>query len=71
MEADADLVDPLRRSLEADPDVVFAYLFGSQARGEAGPRSDVDIAVLLRDGVPRDVLGLMARIEGVGIGAST
>ncbi len=29
------------------PDVVAAYLFGSQAQGRATPRSDVDIAVLL------------------------
>ena len=28
-------------------DVRFAYLFGSQARGEAGPLSDVDLAVAL------------------------
>ena len=26
--------------------VVLAYLFGSQARGETGPLSEVDIAVL-------------------------
>ncbi|MGQ9547240.1 MAG: type VII toxin-antitoxin system MntA family adenylyltransferase antitoxin [Roseiflexus sp.] len=32
--------------------VVLAYLFGSHARGQGGPLSDVDIAVLLRDGVP-------------------
>ena len=30
-------------------EVVLAYLFGSHARGEAGPLSDIDIAVLLRD----------------------
>ena len=27
--------------------VVLAYLYGSQARGDAGPLSDVDVAVLL------------------------
>jgi predicted nucleotidyltransferase len=30
-------------------DVVLAYLFGSHARGQAGPLSDVDVAVLLAD----------------------
>jgi predicted nucleotidyltransferase len=30
-----------------------AYLFGSRARGEAQPDSDVDVAVLLAPGVPR------------------
>jgi|GEM_PF-1234465 len=29
------------------PDVAAAYLFGSVARGEATPRSDLDVAVLL------------------------
>ncbi len=30
--------------------VVFAYLFGSAARGELGPLSDVDVAVYLEPG---------------------
>jgi predicted nucleotidyltransferase len=32
--------------LLADNGVLLAYVFGSQARGEAGPLSDVDVAVL-------------------------
>lgn len=32
--------------------VVLAYLFGSVARGDAGPLSDVDLAVLYRDEMP-------------------
>lgn len=34
--------------------VTLAYLFGSQAEGTAGPGSDVDIAVLLSPGTPRE-----------------
>lgn len=34
--------------------VIFAYLFGSQARGQSGPGSDVDIAVYLDEGLNRD-----------------
>jgi predicted nucleotidyltransferase len=34
--------------------VVLAYLFGSQAEGSARPGSDVDIAVLLPPGTPRE-----------------
>lgn len=33
----------------ADPRVSLAYVFGSVAEGRAGPRSDVDVAVLLRE----------------------
>ena len=37
----------LRTALEARPEVLEAYLFGSLARGEAGETSDVDVAVFL------------------------
>lgn len=39
----------LRAFLAAQPDVVAVYLFGSLAEGRATSRSDVDIAILLRD----------------------
>ena len=44
-------VSRLTAALAAETDVVFAYLFGSQSTGKAGPRSDIDVAVYLRDGV--------------------
>jgi predicted nucleotidyltransferase len=51
------VLDRLRRTapavLDREP-VVFAYLFGSQATGTAGPRSDVDVAVYLEEAVPAD-----------------
>lgn len=40
------LVD-MKDILESDPDVVFAYLFGSIAEGRKRVRGDVDIAVYL------------------------
>jgi len=40
----------VRDVLERDDNVLLAYLFGSAGRGEARPLSDVDIAVLLKDG---------------------
>ncbi|NTU43121.1 MAG: nucleotidyltransferase domain-containing protein [Nitrospirales bacterium] len=36
--------------------VVFAYLFGSTARGETGPLSDVDVAVYLKGGTIEEKL---------------
>jgi len=44
------------------PDVVLAYLFGSQATGTADPESDVDVAVVL-DGGDDGVLEAMVEIE--------
>src|ERR1700681_2023078 len=40
----------------ADPGVVAAYLFGSLARGTAGPLSDVDVALLIRDAREADAI---------------
>ncbi len=40
---EAAIVDRLRGCL---PDAIAIYLFGSVATGEAGPESDVDLAVL-------------------------
>lgn len=59
------LVDGLAARLTREDDVLAAYVFGSRARGTAGPRSDVDVAVLLdgeadpadRDLALRAVLG--------------
>jgi predicted nucleotidyltransferase len=45
--ATIDIEQPLREVFAAQPrNVVAAYLFGSSARGTAGARSDVDVAVL-------------------------
>ena len=41
----AHVVERLREELERWPEVLDAYLFGSVARGEAQPHSDVDVAV--------------------------
>lgn len=37
----------LAARLAADPDLIAAYLFGSQARGTAGAHSDVDVGIWL------------------------
>lgn len=39
-------------TIKAHPDVVADYLFGSHARGEETPMSDVDIAVILENPTP-------------------
>ncbi len=40
------VLDRLRDALRGRDDVRLALLFGSEARGTAGPASDVDVAVL-------------------------
>jgi predicted nucleotidyltransferase len=55
--------DEIRRRLEetfaaTSHGVLVAYLFGSVSRGTPGPRSDVDIAVLLETAPPPTLEGL-------------
>jgi len=48
----------------AQPGVVAVYVFGSVARGSAGPSSDVDIAVLFAQAPPRRLNGPRFELEG-------
>ncbi len=60
------MLDALRGTLEAEPGVAYALLFGSAASGKAHPGSDVDVALELTAGTARDpgALGrLSARLE--------
>lgn len=41
-----DAIEAVRRALEVRADVRLAYLFGSTARGEARPSSDLDVGVV-------------------------
>jgi hypothetical protein len=42
-------VEEIKKVLENEADVLFAYLFGSYARETQGKRSDIDIAIYLRE----------------------
>jgi uncharacterized protein len=46
-----DMFDRVRAMLARTPEVEFAYLFGSHARGDAGALSDIDIAVFFHSAV--------------------
>ena len=45
-----DRMQDLKRLLQAENAVRFAYLFGSRARGAAAPHSDFDVAVFVAEG---------------------
>lgn len=60
------VLDAIRHVLETEDDVAYALVFGSTARGDRRAGSDIDVAIGLRSGAPRDVhaLGrLTARLE--------
>lgn len=44
--------------------IAAAYLFGSVARGTAGPGSDVDVGILYAEDPPRTLQGLGFGLEG-------
>jgi len=51
-------LEALQRRFASEEHVILAYLFGSQANGTAGPQSDYDIALLVR----QPSLALQARL---------
>jgi hypothetical protein len=62
--------------LFASASVLCAYLYGSRARGEALPQSDIDIAVLVKKEFPEHdclnlELNLSIELDKLGLGAET
>ncbi len=57
------LLAALRGALRTEPNVAFALLFGSAARGEDGADSDVDVIVALRDHSLDAMVELQGRLE--------
>lgn len=58
-----DLIARARAGLALRPEVLDAYLFGSQARGDAGSLSDVDVAVYVEPAaLERPGFGIQAEI---------
>jgi len=57
------LVESLRGCLGARPEILEAYLFGSEARGGSRPHSDIDVAVYLdRDHLANSSFGYAAEL---------
>lgn len=61
-----DVERAVRDAAATAPDEVLSvYLYGSHARGEATPRSDVDVGVLFRESPPRTLGGVAPGLEGL------
>ena len=64
MSEDPDRVlQPLVAHAERDLDVLAVILFGSQARAEAGPRSDIDVCLVLDEHVPTGLPASRKRLD--------
>lgn len=59
------LLAALRQALRTEPNVRFALLFGSGARGDDTPHSDLDLLVEMRDPSLERVMDLGARLESL------
>ena len=62
-------IEEITRRLVEACQPVRVYLFGSEARGESGPDSDLDFLVVVPDDAPEDVFRagrLRPAVRGVG-----
>jgi predicted nucleotidyltransferase len=59
------LLASIREALRTEGNVRFALLFGSAARGEDGPHSDIDLLVEMRDDSLERVADLNTKLEGI------
>jgi predicted nucleotidyltransferase len=62
------MIDPLRDELASEPSIMLAYLFGSAARGEDRPGSDIDVAVLAETALGLEHTSLLAERLARAIG---
>lgn len=57
------LLSALRRALRTEPNVRLAVVYGSVARGDENPNSDIDLLVSLREDHPDAAVKLAVRLE--------
>nr|MDO8082691.1 nucleotidyltransferase domain-containing protein [Candidatus Freyarchaeota archaeon] len=57
-----NIIDRVKESLEENDNVVFAYVYGSYARGRVTRFSDLDIAVFLRDSGHEGFMKLLSEL---------
>lgn len=57
------LIERAREVFSHHPKITCAYLFGSYARKEATPKSDVDIVVVIDEAMGLEFFGIIAELE--------
>ena len=65
-----EVIEEMTRRLVEFYRPVRIYLFGSEARGEAGPDSDLDFLVVVPDETPEEILrsgDIYSRLSGLGM----
>lgn len=65
-----EVIDEMTRRLVAFYRPVRIYLFGSEARGEAGPDSDLDFLVVVPDDTPEAIMRsgeVYSHLSGLGM----
>lgn len=65
-----EVIEEITRRLVDFYRPVRIYLFGSQARGDSGPDSDLDFLVVVPDAVPNSVFHsgeIYVRLRGLGV----
>ena len=55
------LEEKIKKTLEKERNILFAYIFGSYARGEARENSDIDLAIYVKR-VPKDIFKYESKI---------
>jgi predicted nucleotidyltransferase len=62
-----EILDGLKTALEETPHLEKAAFFGSRARGDHKPQSDIDIAIFGANIMEKDLAALHMRLEGLPI----
>ena len=57
--------EQLQKYIQADDNILFAYLFGSYADGTAHPQSDVDIAIYFQNHTLDDKLTVIHALQKI------
>lgn len=50
-----EILREIKKVIERHEEIIFAYLYGSLAKGEKRKKSDIDIGIFLKEGFKRDV----------------